>query len=110
MTKPTQTFTIADPRTFEGDPYEVAERAARQAGALARLLGQTIDSARIMARNAQMERDLALTGECDAPGYDESAEGRRFADVRKLATDAEKNLAVLARAARFNPKAPLGAE
>lgn len=106
----TKSFTIADPRTFEGDPYEVAERACRQAAALARLTGGAIDSARVMARNAQMERDLAATGECDAPGYDESPEGKRFAAAREAATALEKNLAVLARAARFNPKAPLGAE
>lgn len=105
----TKSFTIADPRTFDGDPFEVAERATRQAEAIAKLLIVAIDGARLMARNAQMERDLMATGECDAPAFDSSAEGVRYDQVRESAEHAAKNLRVLAVAAGFNPKRPLTA-
>lgn len=110
MLKPTQSFTLADPRTFDGDPYEVAERAVRQAAAVAHLLVDAIESAYVMARNAQLERELHASGECDATAYLPSAEGMRWTQTLKTAQAAEKNLAILAMAAGFNPKAPLGAE
>lgn len=102
-----QTFTIADPRTFDGDPFEVAERAVRQSEAVARILTQTIDGSRLMARNAQLERELLATGECDAPAYEQSAEGRRFTALKESIQEVERQLGILARAAGFNPKSPL---
>ena len=100
-----QTFTLADPRSFDGDPYEVAERAVRQAEAVARVLVQTIDGARLMARNAQLERELAMTGECDAVAYDESAEGRRFDSIKEAIEECQRKLKPLAAAVRFDPRA-----
>lgn len=76
---------------------------------MTRILIQTLDSARVMARNAQMERDLYATGECDAPAYDESAEGRRFTDIREAIEECERKLKPLARAVSYNPKQPLTA-
>jgi hypothetical protein len=105
----TQQFTVADPRTFDGDPYEVAERAVRQAAAVAAILKQAIDSAYLMARNAQMERDLVASGECDAYAYDESAEGRRFATIKAEVENVESRLKPLTRAVGYNPKQPLTA-
>lgn len=109
MIRPTQSFVIADPRTFDGNPYEVAQRAAEQAAALARLLAYATEVARLMARNAQLERELVATGSCDAPAYDRSVEGQRFVRVKYAALEAEKNLKVLALAAGFDPKRPLNA-
>jgi len=103
-----QTFTLVDPRSLDGDPFDVAERAVRQAEALTRLLAQSINGARLMARNAQLERELLQTGECDAPAYDLSAEGRSFDALSDTVKEIERKLGVLARAAGFNPKAPLG--
>lgn len=99
-----QTFTIVDPRTLDGDPYEVAEHAARQAQAVARLLSQTVESARIMARNAEMERELAR-GDDPAPvEWEDGPYGRRFEEVKSAAEAAAKALDMLARASGFNPK------
>lgn len=100
-----KTFVITDPRAFDGDPFECAERSVRQAEAVARLLVECLDGARLMARNAQMERDLLQTGECDAPAYDDSAEGRRFDSIREAVEECERKLKPLAVAAAFNPKA-----
>jgi len=103
----TQSFTVADPRTFDGDPYEVAERAVRQAEAVSRVLLQVLHGARIMARNAQLERELHETGECDAVAYDESAQGRAFAAIKADIEESQRRLGVLAKAAGYNPKTPL---
>lgn len=103
-----QSFTIADPRTFDGDPFEVAERAVRQSQAVVKVALQSLDGARLMARNAQLERELLTTGECDAPAYENSAEARKFDTVRSDLENAEERLRVLAKAVAFNPKAPLG--
>lgn len=102
-----QSFSIADPRTFDGDPFEVAERAVRQVEALARLTAQAVDGARLMARNAQLERELLASGECDAVAYDSSAEGLRFDRVKADLAEVERSLGILARAAGYNPKTPL---
>lgn len=104
MTTIAQKFVVTDPRTFDGDPYEVAHRAVRQAEAVAAILLSCIDGARLMARNAQLERELALTGSCDAPAYDESAEGRRFATIREAIEECERKLKPLAVAVSYNPK------
>lgn len=109
MTNVTQTFTIADPRTFDGDPFEVAERAAAQAEAVAAIMEQCLSDARVMARNAQMERDLIATGDCYAPDYDDSPEGKKFAEIIESSAYMQKQLRLLKRAAAFNPKAPLSA-
>lgn len=103
------TFTITDPREYDGDPYEVAERAVRQASALAALLRQSLDSAYIVSRNAQLERELLVSDECDAHAYDESAEGRRFATLKAEAENIEARLKPLVRSVGYNPKQPLTA-
>lgn len=103
-----QTFHIADARTFDGDPFEVAERAVRQASAVTKILTQTIADARLMARNAQLERELLTTGECDAPGYEDSPEARTFDALSESVAEVERKLGLLARSVAFNPRAPLG--
>ena len=102
-----QHFVITDPRTFDGTPYEVAERAVRQAEAMAKLTSYAVRTARLMARNAQAERELHASGTCDMAAYDSSAEGRRFDVAINDAEKVEKSMRVLALAAGFDPKAPL---
>lgn len=108
MTQYTQTFAIADPRTFEGDPYEVAERAALQAAALARLLKQTTEGARLMVRNADLQRQLDLDGDCSAASFEDSVVAQKLAKAIEDAAAAEKALTLVAKAAAFNPKARIG--
>lgn len=104
----TQQFTVADPRSFDGDPYEVAARAAAQAAAVARILAQTVESARVMARNAEMERELSRGDDPKPVKWDEGPHGRRFDEVQSAAEAAEKALQILGKAAGFDPKSPLG--
>lgn len=100
-------FTVADPRTFDGNVFEVAERAVQQASSLAVLLSTAIADAEKMACNAQMTRDLEATNECDAAGFADSAQGRAFAAALSDAAGVQRRLDVLTQAAGYNPKAPL---
>lgn len=100
----TTTFTVADPRTFEGDPYEAAERACRQIEAMLKLAEKLLPATRIMVRNAEMERHL-IDGDARPMEWEEGIHGRRF---DKAVEDLEKlrqEFAVQAQAAGFNPKA-----
>lgn len=104
MTHEPKTFTVADPRTFEGDPFEVAERACKQTEAVARVLVGTVETANLMARNAQMERNLIEDDDAKAAEWDTSIHGKRFANLIEQARDIERQLGILGKAAAFNPK------
>ncbi len=102
-----RTFTVADPRTFEGDPYEVAERACRQAAAVATVLEQLLDPTEKMARNAEMERAFAAHEEPKGSEWPNTAQGKRFAALAEEVATVRKSLGILATASGYNPKAPL---
>lgn len=106
MTHEVKQFAVADPRSFDGDPFEVAARACKQAEAVSRILTHTLSGANIMARNAEMERSLMDGDEARATEWDESAQGRRFAKLSETARDIETALKLLGRAAAYDPKHP----
>lgn len=105
--KEDRTFTVQDPRVFEGDPYQVAERAVRQLSALLALTQELMEPTRLMVRNADLERSLAagIPLEEIAPGWPESPQGRILAQMDEELAATQKRLAMLARAAAYNPKA-----
>ena len=103
---PTTTFTVADPRTFDGDPYEVAERALKQAAGVALVLEQMIDAASKMACNAEMERAFANHEEPKGSDWPNTPQGKALADIRTRAHYAYEKLKFLAVAAGYNPKRP----
>lgn len=101
------TIVYTDPHYFDGDPYQVAEKAARQAGKLALLLDRALADADNLARNAALERckdepEMVAT----AAEWDESAHARQFAWARGEAQKIVRRLAVLSKAVSFNPKNP----
>lgn len=106
MTHQTFTLAVADPREFDGNPYEVAERAIRQLHGLARLIELSLPPTEKMARNAQMERDLALVGECDAAEWPQGPQARMLARIAEQNADHVRVLDQLARAAAYDPKNP----
>lgn len=109
MPEQMKTFTLVDPRTLDGDPFEVAERSVLQAAALAKLLEETIADAYVMARNAELERQIIAGESLDAEGYASSPQGRRLKALEETALAAATSLAALATAAGYNPKRPLNA-
>jgi hypothetical protein len=104
LTHDTQTFTVVDPRTFDGDEYEVAERACKQAQFVGKHLATCISTASIMGRNAQMSRDAHLEGEPQARAWEDSIYGRKFARAEADAQRIVRDLEQLATAMGFNPK------
>ena len=107
MTHDPKHFVLIDPRTFDGDPFEVADRACKQADAIARLLAHAIEGANIMARNAEMERNLMEGDDAKATEWEDGAQGKRYATLIESVRLVEGQLKLLSKAASFNPKKPL---
>lgn len=110
MTQDTQKFVVADPRGFDGDPYEVAERTFKQAEAIAVILDKCLSDARVMARNAEMSRQLDIGEAADAAEFEDTALAQQIDKNRDSVQRVSKALAILGKAASFNPKAKIGRE
>lgn len=106
MTHNTRHFAVADPRTFDGDPFEVADRAVAQVEALAALTEEAIEPAKLMARNAELERQCQRDEDLDAPGWPDTPEGRRWASIEEGIAMIKRDLGILRRVASFNPRRP----
>jgi hypothetical protein len=108
MTQNDKTFTIVDPRTFDGDPYDVAARAVLQAEAVTRIAAGCVEQAATMARNAQLERNLYTTKGEDAKAseWEDSAQSRQFSKVHIAIKGAQRALIQLSKAAAYDPKNP----
>lgn len=93
---------------MEGDPYEVAERACLQIAGLARMLSQQVELVNLMARNAELERALATTGDCTfaAATWPETGQALKLKTVQEDLAKIERDMTVLARAAAYNPRRP----
>lgn len=100
-------FSVADPRTFDGNPYEVAERACAQAEALLAIAADAIEGAFLMARNAEMERQIVAGQDPNALAFENGPYGKRLDRAKIDVANAVTSLRVVGRAAGFDPKAPL---
>lgn len=99
----TKSFIVVDPRSMDGDPYQVAERAAQQAQALVSLAIQATQDAEVMARNAEQERDIDVN-------WEEHPQNIQYENTLLELERAVVRLGRLAQAAGFNPKARLPRE
>lgn len=99
---------MVDPRELDGNPYEVAEKAAAQAAALVAAASWATEVARLMSRNAEMERQLYRGDPSDPVSWEKGGLGRRFEKVQDDLQATQKDLKLLIRAAGFDPRAPLG--
>ena len=106
MTHEAKHFTIVDPRAMDGDCFEVAQRACLQAAALARLLAGNLEVTELMARNAEMERQIIKDGEPNAAAWDSMTQAKNLKALVTLAKESEKRLTLIAKAAGYNPKRP----
>lgn len=106
MTHDPKHFVVIDPRTIDGDPFEVADYACKQAEAISRILAHTLEGANIMARNAEMERNLMAGDDAKALEWEDGPQGKRYMALIEQTRKIENNVKLLARAASFNPKKP----
>jgi hypothetical protein len=104
--QPSKTVTIQDPREFDGDPYQVAERAIQQLRGLILLAQELQESTDLMARSAELQRLLDLGNDLGDAGakWPESPQGRQLLIIAKQLEDTEVRLGRLERAVAFNPK------
>lgn len=101
-----KSFTITDPRTFDGDPYTVAQRAAEQAAALTKFAAEQTALAHVMARNAWMETELGEGRTLTPEGWENTPYRNRWADAEADLRTTTGTLITLGRAAGYDPKHP----
>ena len=101
-----RTFTVTAATSFDGTPYEVAARSVAQSSALLALLSETVEEAILMARNAELSRNLyADDTDAKAETWDDTPQARQFLAVQVSLTTAAKRLRALELAAGFDPRA-----
>lgn len=110
MVNPPKHFTVVDPRTADGDPYEVAVRGIAQLEGIAFIALEQVEAAKILALNAALERQLTTGKDADPSEFHESPEGTKWALVEEQLGSVVRTLSALKRAASFNPRAALPAQ
>ena len=103
-------LTILDPRTFDGDPFTVAQRAAEQAEALVKLAAEQAELAELMHRNSFMEAILQAGDELTPGAWDNSPYSTKWADVKNDLLSVVGSMRSLGGAAGYDPKHPPKAE
>lgn len=101
-----QTFTIADPRDFDGNPFEAAERSVAQLEGLVMLLTAALPMAELMARNAEMTRRMDAGGDPEGDRWVEEPQGRQWRALNDEAERLRKRLRAMKAAAGYDPKHP----
>ena len=99
-------FTITDPRTFDGNPFEVAERAVAQLEGLMVLLRESAPLAELMARNAEMTRRMDSGQEPEGDRWATEPQGRQWAALDEETQRVLKRLRAMKAASGFDPKHP----
>lgn len=107
MPNPPRSFVLVDSRTLDGDCFEVAGKAAAQIESLLKLTQACVEPARILARNAQLERELMRGDDPDAFGWAESTEGKKWSELETALAAAVRQAGLLGQVAAFNPKGGL---
>lgn len=106
MTNELKTFTIADPRDFDGNPFEVAERAIAQLEGITVILAGSMPVAELMARNAEMTRRMDLGGPPEGDKWVETPQGRNWRAAADEIEALQKRLRAMKAASGFDPKHP----
>jgi hypothetical protein len=101
-----RTFTVANPRDFDGNPFEVAERAVAQLEGLAAILEEALVPAELMARNAEMSRRLEARQPPRGDDWAETPQGRYWAKIAAEVRELQVHLRVCKRASGFDPRHP----
>lgn len=99
-------FTIADPKLFDGNPFEVAERAVAQLEGVIDLARQLAPTAELMARNAEMTRRMDLDGQPEGDRWAETPQGRQWHALREELQRVDRRLMAMKAAASYDPKHP----
>src|SRR4051812_40886027 len=99
-------FVVTDPRDFDANPYEVAEKAIGQLEGLMLLTKQAAPPAELMARNAEMTRRIDLGGEPEGDRWVETPQGRQWRALNDELDALLKRLGVMKAASGYDPRHP----
>lgn len=99
-------IVFVDAREFDGDPYEVAGQAIAMADGILQVGERAIEVADLMARNAEMERNMALGNPPAGDKWPETPQGKLWVGVAQRVEELRKRLRTLRAAAEFDPKHP----
>jgi hypothetical protein len=99
-------FTVADPRDFDGNPFEVAERAIAQLEGLLVIADDLLPKSELMARNAEMTRRIDLGGDPEGDRWAGEPQGRQWQAVREELSTLKRRLRTLKATAGWDPKDP----
>jgi len=100
------TYVYVNPNTLDGDPFQVAEAAFKQADEVGRLYGKAINDAYNMARIAEMEREIQRGEEPNGSMFVETPLGSKLSDVSSMTNRTRKSLKAVGVAAAYNPRNP----
>jgi hypothetical protein len=99
-------FTVADPRDFDGNPFEVAERAVAQIEGLLTIIDELVPASESMARNAEMTGRIDLGQPPDGDDWPTRPQGRQWKLLRDELEALRRRTKTLKLAAGFDPKHP----
>lgn len=99
-------IVFVDARNFDGNPFEVAGQSVAMADGILQVAERAVEVADLMARNAYMERNLALRKPPAGDKWTETAEGRMWLTSVAELQQLRRRLVTLRKAAEFDPKHP----
>lgn len=103
MTHNPKVLVVTDPRTFDGTPYAVADRAVAQITGLVKLTLDVMPETRKMVLNADLSRQMDIGEEPDAKA---SVLNVKLKEIEKELAEIRKRLETIHRAAGYDPKNP----
>lgn len=106
MTPRERHFTVADPRDFDANPYEVAERALAQIDGLLHIAEELLPASELMARNAEMTRRIDLGGDPEGDRWVEEPQGRQWRAITNELSTLRHRIKRLRLATAYDPKNP----
>lgn len=99
-------FTVADPRTFDGNPFEVGERGVAQLEGMVALMREMLPKAELMARNAEMTRRLDQGEPPEGDRWAETVQGRQWKAAADELERLGKRFRAMKAATAFDPRHP----
>lgn len=103
----TYSIDVVDARDVDGTPYEACTVAYDNLIGIVIAAQDAIEAALILSQNVDLQRQVDQGKPMDATGWPDGVVATRLAGMRGTLAEMQDQLAVLKRAATFDPKRPL---
>jgi hypothetical protein len=101
---PDEIILIPDASEADGTPYEAAEVAVQAAIDALAAAQRVLKTACVLARNAELSRQIDLGGQPDVAAWEQTPAFRRLQDASDRTALSRGALAPVKQAAAFDPK------